>query len=90
MYIDILRWFVPGRCNEGGYIFISRCPVDTVPVAADENGYLAPQHVGEFTLGSVCRGFQSPCKPFEYRPLIYYLIWSVFCMQMRWGGVGWR
>lgn len=33
------------------------------------------------------RGFQSPCKPFEYRPLIYYLIWSVFCMQMRWWGV---
>lgn len=36
------------------------------------------------------QGFQSPCKPFEYRPLIYYLIWSVFCMQMhgRGGGVG--
>lgn len=32
------------------------------------------------------QGFQSPCKPFEYRPLIYYLIWSVFCMQMQWWG----
>lgn len=32
------------------------------------------------------QGFQSPCKPFEYRPLIYYLIWSVFCMQMHWWG----
>lgn len=35
--------------------------------------------------------FQSPCKPFEYRPLIYYLIWSVFCMQMhQWGVAGSR
>lgn len=41
MYIDILRLFVPLQCNEAGYIFISGCPVDTVPVTADENEYVA-------------------------------------------------
>lgn len=49
MYIDILRWFVPRQCSGAGCIFISVCPVDTVPVTADENGYLVPEHVGEFT-----------------------------------------
>lgn len=44
MYIDILRQFVTRQCNEAGYIFICRCPVDAEPVSADENGYQAPQH----------------------------------------------
>lgn len=36
--------------------------MDAVPVSADENGYLAPQHVGEFTRGSVCGGFNLPAN----------------------------
>lgn len=45
-----------------GYIFISECPVDTAPVTADENGYLAPEHVGEFSGGGACRGFNLPAN----------------------------